>query len=122
MKAEVSLLRVFPKVVEFKDVEAGITYVATIVVQNASNTAQRIRFKLPKTGGRSNVVQWRIVMIHRFYPGPFQLHYEPQPSVAAGLEEVVELSFTMGEAKDCHDELLVMCDSDQFTLPLHAYG
>ena len=97
-----SLIKVFPRVVDFKNVKGGITYVATVVVQNTDSKPRRLRFKAPKSTD-------------------FQLHYEPHPAIAPGLEEVVEVSFTLSEEKDSHDELIVICEDDQLTLPLHAY-
>ena len=96
-------LRVFPPSVQFDDVEVGVLYVMTLIVQNTHNASQRIRFIPPQSEA-------------------FSLSYIGSEIVAPGLEVRAEIEFQGGECPDYRDKLVVMAGTCRLEIPLRAHS
>jgi len=97
-----SFLRIFPPLVQFTDVEAGVPHSTILTVKNVDKRARTVKILNPAT---------------RFFT--LQPH-QPTLKLAPGLETALEVSFLSGEERNHHDALIVQTEDEKIEIPLHA--
>jgi len=85
------------------DIEPNQSYEVTVTVRNISKKVRRIKFVKPKTS-------------------KFNLDYEPQGPVAAGLAIKMNVSFETDQDGDFHDVIEIGTEDSKETYKLHLHA